>query len=77
MQTVQVVLDEKLLKAADRAARRVKKNRSELMREALREHLRKLEIKAMEERDRKGYEKHPDTAEEAAAWERVEVWPEE
>jgi metal-responsive CopG/Arc/MetJ family transcriptional regulator len=77
MQTVQIVLDEPLLRAADRAARRAKKNRSELMREALREHLRRLEIRAMEERDREGYKNLPDTAEDATAWEAVEAWPEE
>jgi metal-responsive CopG/Arc/MetJ family transcriptional regulator len=76
VQTIQIVLDEHLLKAADQAARRSRKNRSELMREALREHLRKLEIKAMEERDREGYAKHPATAADATAWEAVEAWPE-
>jgi metal-responsive CopG/Arc/MetJ family transcriptional regulator len=77
MQTIQVVLDEQLLKAADHAARRSKKNRSELMREALREHLRRLEIKAMEERDREGYAKYPQKTEEAAAWEAEAAWPAE
>ena len=52
METVQIVLDKKLLQATDRAARRTKRNRSELVREALREHLRRLEVCALEERDR-------------------------
>ena len=41
MQTIQVVLEEKLLRDADRAARRVRVNRSALIREALREHLKR------------------------------------
>jgi len=49
----------KLLAATDRAARRTKRNRSALVRDALREHLRKLEIRAREERDREGYAKDP------------------
>jgi metal-responsive CopG/Arc/MetJ family transcriptional regulator len=75
METVQIVLDQELLVATDRAARRVKKNRSALVRDALREHLRRLEIKAMEERDRVGYEKYPQSEEETLLWEREAVWP--
>lgn len=39
METIQVVLDRKLLQAADRVVRRTKRNRSALIRDALREHL--------------------------------------
>jgi Arc/MetJ-type ribon-helix-helix transcriptional regulator len=70
------LLDEHLLKAADQAARRTRKNRSEFMHEALREHLRKLEIKAMEERDREGYARHPQHVDEVADWEAEAAWPE-
>lgn len=77
MQTIQIVLDEKLLKAADRAARHEKRNRSELVREALRDYLRKLEIRAMEERDRAGFEGRPSDAESAGTWEGEAVWPAE
>jgi metal-responsive CopG/Arc/MetJ family transcriptional regulator len=74
METIQVVLDRKLLQAADRAARRTKQNRSALIRDALREHLRTLEIRALEQRDRDGYLKHaqPD---ELLLWETESVWP--
>jgi hypothetical protein len=47
------------------------------VRVALREHLRKLEIAAMEERDREGYRKHPEDLAEVLAWEQVAAWPEE
>jgi metal-responsive CopG/Arc/MetJ family transcriptional regulator len=47
METVQVVLDKELLRATDQAARRTKRNRSALVRDALREHLRRLEIQAV------------------------------
>jgi metal-responsive CopG/Arc/MetJ family transcriptional regulator len=77
METVQIVLDKKLLQAADRAARRTKRNRSALMRDALREHLRRLEIRAEEERDRAGYRKQPMDADEARHWAARAVWPEE
>jgi metal-responsive CopG/Arc/MetJ family transcriptional regulator len=57
METIQVVLDKGLLQATDRAARRMKRNRSALVREALREHLKRLEVRSSEERDRQGYER--------------------
>jgi metal-responsive CopG/Arc/MetJ family transcriptional regulator len=75
METVQIVLDKTLLNAADRAARRTRQNRSALVRDALREHLRRLEVAAQEERDRQGYVKQPQPKDEALAWEREAAWP--
>lgn len=77
MQTIQVVLDEELLRAADRAARRVRVNRSALIREALRQHLDRLRTQELEDREREGYRKHPDTGEEALLWARAAAWPED
>jgi metal-responsive CopG/Arc/MetJ family transcriptional regulator len=77
METVQIVLDEKLLRATDRAARRTKQNRSALVREALREHLRRLEVRALEERDREGYSRVPQQRDEAKKWEAEAAWPAE
>ena len=76
METIQVVLDKKLLRAADRAARRTKRNRSALIRDALRQHLRRLEISEMEARDRHGYLAQPQASEETGVWETVAEWPE-
>lgn len=75
METIQVVLDKKLLQATDQAARQTKRNRSALVREALREHLRRLEIRAREERDRHGYSRRPPGAEESLLWEAQAAWP--
>jgi metal-responsive CopG/Arc/MetJ family transcriptional regulator len=77
METIQVVLDAKLLKATDRAALRTKRNRSALIRDALREHLRQLEIRALEARDREGYAKHPENHDVAVIWESEAAWPAE
>lgn len=77
METIQVVLDKKLLQATDRAARRTKRNRSALVRDALREHLRKLEIRSQEERDREGYLGQRPAREESLVWEAEAVWPAE
>ena len=75
METIQVVLDSKLLRAADRAARRTRLNRSALVRTALREHLKRLEIRELEERDRKGYARAPQEDHDLAGWEPEAAWP--
>ena len=75
METVQIVLDKNLLRSADQAARRTKQNRSALVREALREYLRRLEVLACEERDREGYARQPQV--ESHLWESEAAWPAE
>jgi metal-responsive CopG/Arc/MetJ family transcriptional regulator len=77
METIQVVLDKKLLEAADQAAQRTKRNRSALVRDALREHLQRLEMQAKEERDREGYSKGSQKNDESQIWEAEAAWPPE
>jgi metal-responsive CopG/Arc/MetJ family transcriptional regulator len=77
METIQIVIDKELLLAADRAARRTKRNRSALMRDALREHLQRMELRAKEEREREAYRKQPQTKEEIHFWDGETVWPAE
>ena len=75
METIQVVLDSELLRAADGAARRARVNRSALIREALREHLRELRRREAEARDRRGYQQHPQPSDEVESWEGAASWP--
>jgi metal-responsive CopG/Arc/MetJ family transcriptional regulator len=77
METIQVVLDSKLLRATELAARRTKMNRSALIREALRAHLKNLDIREQELRDRKGYEAGPRDSPALSGWEAEAIWPEE
>jgi len=76
METIQVVLDSALLKATNGAAKRAHVNRSSLIRQALREHLKRLRTREIEASDRAGYEATPDCGSDAGAWERVASWPE-
>ncbi len=69
METIHVVVGKELLEATDRAALRTQRNRSALVRDALREYLRRLTIQAMEERDRAGYSERPEARDESARWE--------
>ena len=77
MEIVQIVLDKKLLHAADQAAKRTRRNRSALVRDALREHLRRLELRASEERDRQGYSGPAHADADARVWESEATWPDE
>jgi hypothetical protein len=52
-------------------------NRSALFRDALREHLKRLRTEALEEREKKSCEAHPDTEEDWDVWEREAAWPKE
>src|SRR5437868_6421200 len=74
--SIRVGIDAKLLKATDDAGKRQKVCRSELIREALRQHLKHLHMKELDARDRRGYEAQPQTEEEIRMWENVVLWPE-
>jgi metal-responsive CopG/Arc/MetJ family transcriptional regulator len=76
MQTIQVVLDTKLLKAADLAAKRHKVNRSALIRQALVLHLKRLQHLELEEQDQREYLAKPQREEEFRIWEDAAAWPE-
>jgi metal-responsive CopG/Arc/MetJ family transcriptional regulator len=77
METIQVVMETGLLKATDRAARKLKVNRSALIRDAVREHLERLHTRQLELQEREAYERIPDDPGEFAAWDRVAAWPRE
>jgi metal-responsive CopG/Arc/MetJ family transcriptional regulator len=77
MKAVQIVLDEALLQATDEALLRTKQNRSEFVRDALREHLDRLELLGKEAADRAGYERVPDSVERRDVWEKEASWPAE
>ena len=74
--TIQIVLDAKLLKAADVAAKRGKVNRSALIRRAIEQHLKRLRERELEERDRRGYLARPQREEDFRPWEDAAAWPE-
>jgi len=55
----------------------LKLNRSALIREALRRHLKELQLRSREEADRRGYQRSPEDADALSAWDAVASWPEE
>lgn len=75
MEIIQIVLDAKLLRAADFAAKRHRLNRSALIRQALEQHLKRLHELELEEQDRRGYLAQPQREEEYRTWEDAAAWP--
>ena len=74
VRTIQVVVDEPTLRAADREAKRAKVNRSALIRHALRDYLERRRIAEIEAKERDAYQRMPvkpgefDWLVDAAAW---------
>jgi metal-responsive CopG/Arc/MetJ family transcriptional regulator len=75
VETIQIVLDGPLLREADRAARRLKVNRSALVRAALQQHLKRLQTVDRESRDREGYRRHSQNHDDLTAWDGAAAWP--
>ena len=72
-----MVVEEKLLRAADREARRARVSRSSLLRTALQEYLARGRLAELARRDRDGYARKPLGDDEFAVWDKVRSWPDE
>ena len=77
MRTVQMTLEEELVSAVDKAAKRLKTTRSAFTRDALRAALERLRAKELEEKHRIGYGKYPVGSAEFSVWESEQDWGEE
>jgi len=75
VKTVQLTLDEPLVKEVDKAVRDLGTSRSAFTREALRAALERLRTRVLEERHRKGYELQPVEPSEVHEWEEEQIWP--
>ena len=74
MRTVQMTLDEALVTAVDRAARRLGTTRSAFTRDALRVALHAVRARELEKRQRDGYAKAPVRRGEFDVWEGEQDW---
>ena len=77
MRTVQMTLDEELVKAVDQAVKRLGTTRSAFTRDALREALKKVRSAELERRHREGYARKPVKLGEFGVWESEQVWGDE
>ncbi len=77
MKTVQMTLDEDLVRSVDRVRKKLHQSRSAFTRDALRESLARYRAAQLEKKHREGYERHPVTADEFAVWEAEQDWGDE
>ena len=74
MRTVQMTLDDELVTAVDRVAKRLRTTRSSFTRDALRAALERVRVRDLEHRHREGYRRKPVKKTEFSVWEREQVW---
>jgi metal-responsive CopG/Arc/MetJ family transcriptional regulator len=74
MKTVQMTLDDDLVKAVDKAATELGTSRSSFTRKALRSALDRLRINALERKHRAGYERKPVKRGEFDSWDNEQAW---
>ena len=77
MRTIQMTLDDDLVKTVDSVSKDLHTSRSAFTRKALREALSRYNVEQLERKHRQGYERHPVTAEEFSIWETEQAWGDE
>jgi metal-responsive CopG/Arc/MetJ family transcriptional regulator len=74
MKTIQMTLDDDLVKSVDITAKKLHMNRSAFTRIALREALKKISATNLEQKHANGYKTHPVTPHEFSVWENEQAW---
>ncbi len=77
MRTVQMTLDDELVKRVDNIVKKLRTTRSAFTRQALQEALDRYNVRHLEEKHRRGYDAHPVTEEEFRVWEGEQDWGDE
>jgi metal-responsive CopG/Arc/MetJ family transcriptional regulator len=77
MRTIQMTLDDNLVKAVDRVSKELNTNRSAFTRKALQDALVRYKQQQLETKHRRGYEQNPVAADEFSVWESEQAWGDE
>jgi metal-responsive CopG/Arc/MetJ family transcriptional regulator len=77
MRTIQMTLDDNLVKKVDAIAKELQTTRSAFTRDALREAVQQYNVRRLELKHRKGYAVHPVNEEEFSVWEKEQNWGDE
>lgn len=77
MRTIQITLDDNLVKAVDRVSKELQTSRSAFTRKALRDALARYKIEQLEHQHRRGYEQNPVGTDEFSIWETEQTWGDE
>lgn len=76
MRTIQMTLDDDLVESVDRVVKKLKTTRSAFTRKALKDAVKQVNAGMLENKHRKGYEKHPVGKSEFSIWESEQEWGE-
>lgn len=74
MRTVQMTLDDELVEAVDRVVKKLHTTRSAFARKALKDALRQVNTDLLEDKHKRGYERHPVGKTEFRIWESEQEW---
>ena len=77
MRTIQMTLDDDLVKKVDDIANELQTTRSAFTRDALRKAVQQYNIRCLELKHRQGYAIHPVNEEEFSVWEKEQNWGDE
>jgi metal-responsive CopG/Arc/MetJ family transcriptional regulator len=77
MRTIQMTLDDDLVKSVDKVIKELHTTRSAFTRSALKEALKKYSIEKLEQKHRSGYKLHPVNKDEFSVWEVEQAWGDE
>lgn len=76
MKTIQMTIDEQLLREVDTAVHGLDTSRSAFLRDALQQMLKRMQISAMERQQITGYQRFPVEPDEFDVWQNEQVWGE-
>jgi len=74
--TIQMTLEEELLKEMDRTVKKLRTTRSALIRDSIRQYLKMIRSQQLEAQHREGYRKKPVAKGEFDVWESDRSWSE-
>ncbi|MGB5618500.1 MAG: ribbon-helix-helix domain-containing protein [Desulfobacterales bacterium] len=77
MRTIQMTLDDDLVKRVDTIANELNTTRSAFTRDALRKAVKHYNIRRLELKHRQGYADHPVNKNEFSVWEKEQNWGDE
>ena len=77
MRTIQMTLDDELVKKVDAISKELNTSRSAFTRHALQEAVKQHNIDRLEIKHRQGYAAHPVSKEEFGVWEKEQDWGDE
>ena len=77
MRTIQMTLDDDLVRSVDKIVEELKTTRSAFTRAALREAIDRFNLSQLEKKHRRGYEAHPVSKDEFSVWQSEQDWGDE